>query len=106
VQVSNTFGGGEYTVRMQYFAEPRPPEDIPIAGVTLADLLGEAVSIEEAQLALDGVGHKNPNAVIQSGDALQRFRTPPWTWANMGGMEAIAVLRSGRVAFWVVTRMN
>ncbi len=91
---------------MQYFAEPRPPEDIPIAGVTLAELLGEAVSVEEAQLALEGVRHENANAVIQSGDALQRFRTPAWTWANMSGMEAIAVLRSRRVVFWVVTRMN
>jgi hypothetical protein len=93
-------------MRVQCFPEPRLPEEIPIAGVTLSDLLGEYAKAEEVQHALDQVRHKNPKASVQPGDEFRLFRTPHWTWALMSGLEAIAVIRRGRVVFWVVTRMN
>ena len=93
-------------MRVQYFSEPRLPEEIPIAGLTLSDLLGEGVPAEEVQLALSKGTSKNPNLMIQPGDEFRRFRTPTWTWAAMGGIEGVVVLRSGRVIFWIVTRMN
>ncbi|WP_435018665.1 hypothetical protein TA3x_000649 [Tundrisphaera sp. TA3] len=93
-------------MRVQHFPEPRLPEDIPIAGVTLLDLLGEGVPADEVQLALSRGSGKNPDVMIQLGDEFRRFRTPTWTWAAMAGVEGVVVLRSGRVVFWVVTRMN
>jgi len=93
-------------MRVQSFPEPSLPEEIPIAGVTLLDLLGEGVPADEVQIALNKATSKNPSVMIQPGDEFRRFRTPTWTWAAMAGMEGIVVLRSGRVVFWVVTRMN
>ncbi len=93
-------------MRVQSFPHPSQPEEIPIAGVTLLDLLGEDVPADEVQLALNQVRNKAPNVMIQPGDGFRRFRTPAWTWAAMAGIEGIVVIRSGRVVFWVVTRMN
>jgi hypothetical protein len=93
-------------MRIQSFPDPRLPEEIPIAGMTLLDLLGEDVPADEVQLALNKVARKTPNVMIQPGDSFRRFRTPTWTWAAMAGLEGIVVIRSGRVVFWVVTRMN
>jgi hypothetical protein len=93
-------------MRIQSFPDPSLPEEIPIAGVTLLDLLGEDVPADEVQLALNKVARKTPNVMIQAGDDFRRFRTPTWTWATMAGIEGIVVIRSGRVVFWVVTRVN
>jgi hypothetical protein len=93
-------------MRVQFFPGPRLPEEIPVAGVTLLELLGEGVPADEVQLALSKATSKNPDVMIQLGDVSRRFRTPTWTWAAMAGIEGIVALRSGRVIFWVVTRMN
>jgi hypothetical protein len=50
----------------------RPPGEIPVAGVTLRDLMIEPVSIEDAQRTV-GPGNR---ADIREGDEIWRFRTP------------------------------
>lgn len=93
-------------MRVHVFPEPRPPSEIPVAGVTLFELLGESATVEEVQHALEGLRHKHPDVIVRSDDEVRRFRTPNWTWANMAGLEGLVVIRSGRVVFWVITRMN
>jgi hypothetical protein len=93
-------------VRVILFRKPGPPRDIPIAGVTLLDLLGEQATAEDVCLALDNTLHRTAAAKVQPGDEIRQFRTPAWTWATMAGMEGFAVLRAGNAVFLVVTRMN
>jgi hypothetical protein len=93
-------------MRVQRFPESRLPEDIPIAGVTLRDLLGDHADESEVPAGLAATRHKHSDVAVRPEDEFRRFRTPDWTWGIMSGMEGIVVLRGGRVVFRVVTRMN
>jgi hypothetical protein len=95
-------------MRIQRFAGPlNKPSDIPVAGVTLADLLGQSGTLADvlAVATLDSEREKLANELLPS-DEVRTFRTPPWTWANMGGIEGWVVLRAGNAVMWIVTRMN
>ncbi|MEN6494139.1 MAG: hypothetical protein ABFD16_07600 [Thermoguttaceae bacterium] len=85
----------------------RPPEEIPVAGVTLRDLLGDVVTLAHVhgQFSDDPLSNRVAD-VLKEDDEVRRFRTPPWTWANMSGMEGFVVMRSGKAICWIVTRMN
>ena len=91
---------------VQYFPSPRLPKEIPVAGVTLDDLLGAHATEGEIRIALGKTHRSDPRLTIDATDEFQRFRTRPWTWSAMGGIEGIAVIRDGGVVFWVVTRRN
>ena len=80
----------------------RKPEEIPVAGVTLRDLMSEQISPQQAreELAIDA------GELLTDQDEVWRFRTPAWTWQLMGGVQGFVVLRDGLAAHWLVTRMN
>lgn len=93
-------------MRVHRFTEPCIPADIPIAGTTLHDLLGEYATPQDVEAALANVRHKPSDVAVQLDDEVRRFRTPGWTWQSMSGLEGLVVLRNGLAVFWVVTRMN
>lgn len=66
-------------MRILSIAEPGPPGEVPIAGVTLLEILGEPAAVEEARLALERLRHRPPDVDVRPGDDVRRFRTPPWT---------------------------
>lgn len=96
---------GSRALRIQRFQRPRPPEEIPVAGVTLHDLLGDPVTRDDVIRAFPG-RDAAVSDVISEDDEVRRFRTPAWTWANMAGVEGFVVMRSGSALCWIVTRMN
>ena len=80
----------------------RRPEEIPIAGVTLRECMLEVITSQELEnefSSLDGLD-------ICDGDEVWRFRTPEWTWANMGGRMGVVIIRNGLASHWIVSRMN
>ena len=80
----------------------RIPADIPVAGVTLRDLMSEKTTPERARSELSW----NPGDLLKDDDEVWHFRTPTWTWAAMSGVEGFVVLRHGFAAHWLVKRMN
>ena len=80
----------------------RSPDEIPVAGVTLRDLMSERVTTETARSVLGW----DPGDLLRDSDEVWTFRTPPWTWANMGVVEGFVVLRDGLAAHWLVVSMN
>lgn len=95
-------------MRACLFEEPlRTPAQIPVACVTLADLLGELGSPADiSELIEHGAKGALLDAMLQTSDEVRRFRTPAWTWAIMGGMEGWVAMRAGKVLFWIITSMN
>ena len=80
----------------------RNPDEIPVAGVTLRDLMSERITPTVARSELTS----DPGDLLCDDDEVWRFRTPPWTWANMSGVMGFVVLRHGVAVHWLVTRMN
>jgi len=80
----------------------RNPDEIPVAGVTLRELMSEQTNPDAARSEL----FWDPGDLLRDDDEVWRFRTPPWTWANMGGVDGFIILRQGRAAHWLVKRMN
>ncbi|HBL42270.1 MAG TPA: hypothetical protein DDZ90_02615 [Planctomycetaceae bacterium] len=60
--------------------------------------------MDQARIDLQGLG--DPGKLLLEDDEVWRFRTPPWTWSTMSGVEGVVVLRDGLAAHWLVTRMN
>lgn len=84
----------------------RSPENIPVAGVSLRELLGEPVSCDWLLLQVPEQVHQQVKSQLKDGDEVRPFRTPLWTWQAMGGIEGYVVLRNGLAVFWIVTRRN
>lgn len=80
----------------------RNPEDIPVAGVTLRELMSGQTTPEAARCKFTW----DTGDLLRDDDEVWHFRTPTWTWQNMGGVEGFVVLRNGLAAHWLVTRMN
>ncbi len=78
------------------------PEDIPVAGVTLRELMSEQTTPEAARCKFAW----DTGDLLRDDDEAWHFRTPPWTWQNMGGVQGFVVLRNGLAAHWLDTRMN
>ena len=92
-------------MRIQRFQNPQLPDEIPIAGVSLRDFLGDCVSRNDLINALPG----EESAILEMvnlDDEIRKFCTPRWTWATMCGLEGFAVMRDGKVHFWIMIRMN
>jgi hypothetical protein len=87
-------------MRMHRF-EPRVADEIPLAGVTLRELMSEKVTptLARSELSWD-VGD-----LLCNDDEVWRFRTPPWTWDDMSGVEGFVVLRCG-LAVHLLTTMT
>jgi len=84
----------------------RPPEEIPVAGVTLRDLMHAKVDYDFVFTTFPSDRHDELLGRIKETDEIWIFRTPPWTWAAMGGVEGFVILREGLALFWVVITMN
>ncbi len=80
----------------------RNPDEIPVAGVTLRELMSEQTTPQIARTELSW----EPGDLLCDDDEVWRFRTPLWTWQNMSGVEGFVVLRQGLAAHWLVKRMN
>jgi hypothetical protein len=84
-----------------------PPQEIPVAGVMLSELLGNKVEVADlASHFTNAATLQSVSEVVLESDEIRHFRTPAWTWSNMCGREGFVVIRSGRAVFWLVTRMN
>jgi hypothetical protein len=85
----------------------RSPEEIPVAGVSLHDLLGEAASMADVYEHFTAPSDRERlDEILHDGDQIRHFRTPPWTWSSMAGVAGFVVLRAGKAICWLVTRMN
>lgn len=71
--------------------ESRIPDAIPVAGVTLRDLMSEKVTPKLARSELSW----DAGDLLRDDDEVWRFRTPPWTWDDMSGVAGFVVLRRG-----------
>lgn len=80
----------------------RKPDEIPVAGVSLRNLMSQMTTPEQARSQL----RFDPGDLIRDDDEVWHFRTPSWTWANMSGVEGFVILRRGLAAHWLVTKRN
>jgi hypothetical protein len=80
----------------------RSPDRIPVAGVTLRELMSEVVSIQDVTAAVGSIDGLD----LRDGDEIWRFRTPAWTWPNMCGVAGFVVLRNGLASHWIATRIS
>lgn len=80
----------------------RRPDEIPVAGVTLRELMSERTTPDCARSELSS----DPGDLLRDDDEVWHFRTPLWTWACTSGVEGFVILRNGLAAHWLVTRMN
>jgi hypothetical protein len=95
-------------MRTHIFKEPlRDAADIPVAGVTLVELLGEPGTVADVSALIDRSPRRDLLIeLLKTCDEIRRFRTPGWTWQAMGGLEGWVAMRSGKALFWIVTKMN
>ena len=76
----------------------RDPAEIPVAGVTLRDLMFEQTTPDIVRSELSML----PSELLRDDDEVWRFKMPTWTWQNMSGVAGFVVLRGGLAAHWLL----